>query len=160
MNVQDIAEIRNRARALHDWLPRLDALTALRRDGKLMLADALEITLTSAQQAAIKTRAETLAGRLRSLAGSLPQPTSLTGTANGDAVAQTERDPTSFMVTLANLIEGQLNPLLGISLSEQPDGTFGFEFEPADAQQIADLMATTRDQANVLIGVLEARLGQ
>jgi len=160
MNVQDIAEIRNRARALHDWLPRLDALTALHRDGKLTLADALEITLTSTQQTAVKTRAETLAGRLRTLAGSLPEPTLRTGTANGDAVAQTEREPTSLMTTLANLIEAQLNPLLGLSLSEQPDGTFGFEFESADAQQIADVLATTRDQANVLIGVLEARLGQ
>ncbi len=160
MNVQDIAEIRNRARALHDWLPRLDALTALHRDGKLKLADALEITLTRTQQAAVKTRAETLAGRLHSLAGSMPEPTSRTGMANGDAVAQTEREPASLMTTLANLIEQQLDPLLGLSLSEQADGTFGFEFEPADAQQIADLLATTRDQANVLIGVLEARLGQ
>ena len=160
MNVQDIAEIRNRARALHEWLPRLDALTALHRGGKLTLADALEITLTSTQQTAVKTRAETLAGRLRTLAGSLPEPTSRMGRADGDAVAQTEREPTSLMTMLANLIEGQLNPLLGLSLSEQPDGTFGFEFEPADAQQIADVLATTRDQANVLIGVLEARLGQ
>ncbi len=160
MNVQDIAEIRNRARALHDWLPRLDTLTALHRDGKLKLADALEITLIRTQQTAVKTRAGALAGRLRSLAGSLPEPTARTGTANGDAVAQTEREPASLMTTLANLIEQQLDPLLGLSLSEQADGTFGFEFEPADAQQIADLLATTRDQANVLIGVLEARLGQ
>lgn len=160
MNVQDIAEIRNRARALHDWLPRLDALTALQREGKLMLADAVEITLTATQRTAVRTRAETLAGRLRSLAGSLPEPTALVGTPNSDAVAQTEREPASFMAALANLIERQLNPLLGVSLSEQADGTFGFEFEPADAQQIAGLLATTRDQANVLIGVLEARLGQ
>lgn len=160
MNVQDIAEIRNRARALHAWLPRLDALTALQREGKLTLADALEVTLTATQRTAVRARAETLAERLRLLAASLPEPTSRAGTANGDAVVQTEREPASFMAVLASLIERQLNPLLGVSLSEQVDGTFGFEFEPADAQQIADLMATTRDQANVLIGVLEARLGQ
>ena len=160
MNVQDIAEIRNRVKALHDWLPRLDTLTAVWRDRKISLADAVDITLTPTQRTTVKTRARALAARLRTLAGSLPAPTALTGQASSDAIAATEREPATFIITAANIIEQQLNPLLSLSLSEQPDGTFGFVFEPGDAQQIADLMATTRAQTNVLIGVLEARLIQ
>lgn len=166
MDLADVAEIRTRARALHDFLSRLDQLTALHRDGAITIADTVELQLTEEQSDRIGQRALDLAGKLRTLAESLPGPTGHPGAPSSDEIAAVERNPPLAVRITARLIDRHLNPMLSMPPQERADGgpggdiAFGFDFEDADAEHLADQLATVRDQAEILIGVLEARIAR
>lgn len=158
MNIANITDARNRVRALHAGLIRLDALTALYRGERLTIADSLEIKLSTAQRFKVLNRALTLTTRLRAYAAALPVPTGHTGTPNPKAVAEAERNPPHALESIANLATQQLEPLTQITMTDREDGTFDFDFDDADTHAVADALATAGAQATVLIGVMATRL--
>lgn len=157
MTQNDIATIGNTLKAINTWLPKVDGLSSIYRQGSISVLGVYEMPLDPDQKDGTKKRAQRLATKLRAACNALAVPTGKTGTVDAQKVAEIEAQPVSIVNVIGKAFDQTLNVLLNQE-PEETDTGFGLDYPDELAQKVADEMATLGAQIKVVIGLIENRL--